>query len=314
MATNVTVYDLENYPDNAKTVTADQTTVVPTGAQGDEKWVLSFVTSAYSDISNTTAIQDIYIQEANAGWAKSSGLVSSPFTIGASNKTLGLNIDNSSGYYYVQIAEASYGGDSMASELQTQIRAIPASGLWSSSDDDLAYKNAIVNYNDGKFYIVSGNVGEFYTGTSRTSVVLTSSGSDTLYDDMGFNLGFDSETIAGVSINEALVSSNYSADSSPLSIDTGTGVTVGDCLMITDGTTTDYFTALSGTSGGTVVVSTTATNSFAGIMNSYTTGEAKVQILREQDPDQTPVSYYSSVDDITRWGIMSIVNQIDFSA
>ncbi|KKN58619.1 hypothetical protein LCGC14_0550380 [marine sediment metagenome] len=313
MATNVSVYDLENYPDNAKTVTADQATVVPTGALGDEKWVLTFTTSAYSDNTNLTAIQDIYVQEIKTGWAKSSGFASSPYALSVSSRTLGIKIDNSS-QYYIDIAIDSYGGDSLASEMQTAIRAIPDSFLWSSSDDQLSYKNAIVEYTDGKFYVISGNVGAFYTGTNRTSVVVSASGVDTLYADIGFEIGYDSQTIAATAIKEALVSTSYTADSSPLSIDTGTGVTVGDCLMITDGTSTDYFTALSGTSGGTVVVSTTATNSFAGIMNSYTVSDSKVQILREQDPDQEPVAYHSTVDSITRWGIMSVTNQIDFSS
>jgi hypothetical protein len=313
MATNVSVYDLENYPDNAKTVTTDQATVVPTGALGDEKWVLTFTTSAYSDNTNLTAIQDIYVQEIKTGWAKSSGFASSPYALSASSRTLGVKIDNSS-QYYIGVDVDSYGGDSLASEMQTAIRAIPSSNLWSSSDDQLSYKNAIVEYTDGKFYIISGNVGAFYTGTNRTSVIVSASGVDTLYADIGFEIGYDSQTIAATAIKEALVSTSYTADSSPLSIDTGTGVTVGDCLMITDGTNTDYFTALSGTSGGTVVISTTATNNFAGIMNSYVVNDSKVQILRGQDPDQEPVAYHSTADSITRWGIMSVTNQIDFSS
>ena len=63
MARNVTVYDLDNYPDNSKTVTCDQQSIVPIGYGGDEQWVLSFVTSAYSDNTNNTAIQDIYVRE-----------------------------------------------------------------------------------------------------------------------------------------------------------------------------------------------------------------------------------------------------------
>jgi hypothetical protein len=67
MAVNVTVYDLENYPDNSKTVTVDQKTVVPLGYDGDEQWVLSFTTTAYSDNTARTAIQDIYVTEMKAG-------------------------------------------------------------------------------------------------------------------------------------------------------------------------------------------------------------------------------------------------------
>lgn len=314
MATNVSVYDLENYPDNNKTVTVDQTTVVPVGAQGDEKWVLSFVTSAYSDNTNTTAIQDIYVQEARAGWAKSSGLVGGSFNIDSLNKTLGIKIDNGSKWYYVQISEAPYGGDSLASELEAQIRSIPDSDLWSSNDDPLAYKNAIVEYNDSKFYIVSGNVGEFYTGTNRSSVKITSSGIDTLYADMGFNLGYDSQTVAGTSINETLLASTYTGGTSPISISADIGITSGDAMMITNGTDTEYFTVLSGTAIS-LEVAMIDPHTFDAISNTYSGGGvSKVQLLRAQDPDQLPVPYYDTVDSITRWGIMSTANQIDFSS
>ncbi len=316
MATNVSVYDLENYPDNGKTVTTDQTTVVPTGAYGDEKWILSFSTNGYSDITNLTAIQDIYVQELKAGWAKSSGLTSIPYAVGASSRHLGVNIDNSSKIYYVAVAAASYGGDSLASALQTEIRALPtASGLqaWSSSDDSLAYKNVIVEYTDGKFYIVSGNVGAFYTGATRTSVIVTASGADTLYNIMGFNLGYDSQTIAGMSTPETTVASNYTSGTSPLSISADVGATAGDAMMITDGTNTDYFTVLSGSSTS-LEVAVSATHTFDGITNSYTASTSKVQLLKEQDPDSEPKTYHSTVDSITRWGVMSVTNQLDFSA
>ena len=62
MATSVTVYDLENYPDNSKSMTLDHKAVVPVGEEGDEKWVLSFTTTAYSDNDDRTAISDLYIQ------------------------------------------------------------------------------------------------------------------------------------------------------------------------------------------------------------------------------------------------------------
>lgn len=317
MSTNVSVYDLENYPDNGKTVTTDQTTVVPVGAQGDERWVLSFVTSAYSDNTSTTSIQDIYVQESKAGWAKSSGLVSAPFVISSANKTLGVKIDNSSKWYYVQITVASYGGDSLADELEIQIRDIPNTNLWNSSDDSLAYKNAVVEYNNSKFYIVSGNIGEFYTGTNRSSVKVTSSGIDTFHDNIGFNLGYDSQTIASITISETTLASTYTGGTSPISISADIGATAGDAMMITNGTTTEYFTVLSGTATS-LEVAMIDPHTFDAISSTYSgiggNSVSKVQRLREQDPDQTPVSYYNTVDDITRWGIMSTTNQIDFSS
>ncbi len=316
MATNVTVYDLDNYPDNAKTVTTDQTTVVPTGAYGDEKWVLSFVTSAYSDNTNLTAIQDIYVQEIKAGWVKSSGLVSGPYVIAVSSNSLGVKIDNSSQYYYIDVATGSYGGDSLASELQGKIRDIPTtSGIgWSSSDDSLAYKNSIVEYNDGKFRIVSGSVGAFYTGSSRSSVQVSASGTDTLHDDLGFNLGVDSETLAGTAANETTVSTTYVGGTSPIAISADIGATVGDAVMITNGTNTEYFTVLSGTSTS-LEVAIIDPHTFDALAYTYSgSGVSKVQLLRIQDPEQEPNSYYTTVDSAVRWGLLSVINQIDFSS
>ncbi|HEC64035.1 hypothetical protein LCGC14_0717090 [marine sediment metagenome] len=316
MATNITVYDLDNYPDNAKTITTDQTTVVPTGAYGDEKWVLSFTTSAYSDNTNLTAIQDIYVQDLKAGWIKSSGLVSGPYVVGVSNDSLGVKIDNSSKYYYIDVTNGSYGGDSLASELQTKIRAVPTtSGIgWSSSDDSLAYKNSVVEYNDGKFRIVSGSVGAFYTGSSRSSVQVLASVGDTLYDDLGFNLGVDSETLAGVVVKEATVASTYTGGTSPMSISADIGATAGDAVMITNGTNTEYFTVLSGTVTS-LEVAIINPHTFDAIANTYSGGGvSKVQLLRAQDPEGKPTSFRSTVDSAVRWGILSIINQIDFSS
>jgi len=319
MATNITVYDLDNYPDNTKTVTLDHKTIVPVGYEGDEQWVLSFVTTAYSDNTNATTIQDIYVREIKAGWLKSSGLVSAPFTIGPSNKTIGIKMDAASTYYYIDLDEfADLSGDAIAADMEDKIRAIPDDWRWSSSDDGykLAYMNASVEWQDDKFYIVSGSVSPYYIGANRSSVAVTASGSDTCYDDLGFNLSVDSQTIKGTAIYECLIGANYTIDTDTLTLGTNIGIVVGDCLMITDGTNTDYFTAISGTSGVAVKVCTAANNSYTGIKHSYvtTSGGTKVQRLKEQDPEQVPAAYYDTVDAITRWGIKSISNQIDFTS
>jgi len=317
MATNITVYDLENYPDNNKTITVDVKQVVPVGYEGDEQWTLSFVTNAFSDIATSTVIQDIYIQEIKAGWIKSSGLVGTggKFTINTANKTLGIKIDASSGWYYIELETGNnIGGDTIASDMENKIRAIPDSVLWSSSDDELAYKNASVEYTNGKFYIISGTVSPFYTGSNRSSVKVTYSGVDNAYYNLGFNLSVDSQSIASTAINEALVTSSYITDTASLVVDT-LDVSVGECLAITDNTNTDYFTALSGTTSTNIVVATSSgTAGYVGIANNYTANRAKVQVLRIQDPDQVPAAIYDDVDSAMRWGIKSIVNQIDFSS
>ena len=326
MAISVTVYDLENYPDYPKTITLDEKSVVPAGQEGDEKWVLSFVTTAYSDNTARTAIQDIYVQEIKGGWLKSSGFLGTggKFTIGATSKELDIRIDASAGaagnelYYTITLTEGvNLNGDVIASDMETQIRALPDDASWITADAsyELSYLNASVEYKEGRFWIISGTISPYYTGASRSSVKVSKVVGDTCYETLGFDLSVDSETVAGVSIKEALVvTSTYTTNTTPLTIDSGTDVAAGDCLMITDGTNTDYFTALSGTTDTSVVVPTSGNNSYIGITNSYTKDVSKVQILREQDPGQVPVAYYDIVDSVVRWGIKSITNQIDFSS
>lgn len=321
MATTITVYDLDNYPDNSKTLTIDQKSVLPIGAEGDEKWVLSFVTTAYSDIDDSTAIQDIYVQEIKTGWLKSSGFVGTggKFTIGSNSKELKIKIDASAGaalgggYYTITLDEGvNLTARAIAEDMEVKIRALTL--VAADVGYSLAYMNASVEYEGGRFWIISGSVSPYYTGTTRSSVKVVQAGGDICYQTLGFNLSVDSETIASTDIKEAMLASNYTTNTTPLSINTGTGVVAGDCLMITDGTNTDYFTAISGTTETSIVVCVHDPNNYVGIAHSYTTSGTKIQRLREQDPNQAPIAYYDTVDDVTRWGIKSIVNQIDFSA
>jgi len=309
MAVNVTVYDLDNYPDNNKTVTVDQLQVVPISYEGDEQWVLSFRTSAYSDNDNNTAIQNIYVREMRAGWLKSSGFVSGPYVIGATNKILSIKLDNSVRYYSVVLTEGTYGGNSLADHIETKIRSIPSTDPdWQSVDDSLAYINASVEYINGKFHIYSGSVAKNYTGALRTSVELTASGTDTCYEYLGFNLNMNSYDVASTAINETYISQDHTGGEASLYLNSDIGVTPGECLAITDNTNTDYFVAMA--VSGTLI---TVASGLAGISNSYTANKAKVQLLRLQDPDQVPAPVYDTVDKITRWGIKSLANQIDFS-
>lgn len=313
MAVNVTVYDLENYPDNSKTVTVDQKTVVPLGYEGDEQWVLSFTTAAYSDNTNRTAIQDIYVTEMKAGWFKSSGFVGSngKFTlVSGVNAVLGIKMDNSANTYYITLdAGVNVPGASIANDMQTKIRNIPNGAAWGTADNgyQLAYINSIVDFSNNRFYIVSGMVSPYYTGANRSSVLVTASGSDACFTTLGFDLGTSSEAIAAISAKEALLASTAASGSSTIVVDSlYTGAVAYDVGMVTNGTYTDYFQI-------TVVSGTTFTIANA-VQHTYTLGVSKVQLLKYQDPDNLPNTYFDSVDKITRWGIDSLANQIDFSS
>src|SRR5688572_1528170 len=91
MAVNVSVFNLENYPNNPKTVSVDLTELVPYGNGGEDAWVLSAVTSATA--SGGAAIQRLYINHLKFGWAKSSGLQTGPYDVTGSQKHLKIAID-----------------------------------------------------------------------------------------------------------------------------------------------------------------------------------------------------------------------------
>jgi len=327
MAVNISVYDIDNYPDNVKTVTTDHKTIVPLGTYADEKWVLSSSTAAYSDNTEATAIQDVYVQEVKTGWFKSSGFVGTggKFTITSSNNSLGVQIDASvgpdlgPGYYTIDLETGvNLTGEVIAADMEDKIRALPADVAWSTNDAGFAaaYLSVKVQYKGGKFWVVSGSVSTYYSGADRSSVKIYKIAGDTCMETLGFDLSTDSETVDGNIIPEVLLSSDYTGGVTTMSVNTGLGVAAGDALVITDNAQTNYFTALSGTVEGTIQMATVGVNAFDAIPDTVTFsgGVSKVQILSTQDPDDTPVSYYTSVDDITRWSIRYIANQIDFSS
>jgi hypothetical protein len=326
MAINVSTQDLENYPGNLKTVTVDQTSIVPAGYEGDEQYVQKFSTSAYSDVANTTGIQDIYVTEYITGWYKSSSFAGSggKFNLDATHNTLDIKVDNTTttsgsgdGYYEIvldyNIDSTPMAGSDIAADMELKIRAL----IMETEDIGftLSYLNCSVYYQDGKFWVISGSMASSYSGENRSSVKVQAGATNDCSKELGFNLSLDSQSLSGTVVTEGYITGNYTTDTTPLVVSPGTGVSVGDCLMITDGTNTDYFTALSGTTDTSIVVPIDANNSFVGIANSYTTTSgAKFQILREQDPDGMPTLWYTDIDSVVRWGIKTIVNQIDYSS
>ena len=326
MALNISTQDLINYPGNVKTVSVDQAQIVPTGYEGDEQFVLKFSTTAYSDNVNRTSIQDIYVTSIKTGWCKSSGFAGSggKFNLDSTHNKLNVKIDNTatvsgigSGYYEItldyNVDETPIDASVVAADMETKIRAITLDTV--DTGYSLAYKNASVEYLDGKFYIISGSISSYYTGEDRSSVKVLPGATNDCSKELGFDLEMNSESLASVSIRESYITANYTADTTPLTVAAGTSVTAGNCLMITDGTNTDYFTALSGTTGTSVVVPTSGNNSYIGITHNYTTTSgAKIQVLRQQDPEGVPTAWHTNIDSVTRWGVKSVVNQVDYSS
>jgi hypothetical protein len=321
MALNIDTQDLANYPGTTKRVSVDLESIVPVGYEGDEQFVLSFSTSAYSNNTSRTSIQDLYTMRFISGWCKSSGFTGSngKFSITPSANSLLVKIDattgGSSGYYTISLetSDTPIGGEAIAADIEEKIRNITLAtadvGFTS------AYTNTTVEFTDGRFWIVSGSMSNYYTGSDRSSVRVMAAASNDCSKVLGFDLSTTSEELAGVSVKEAYLVTNYTIGDTTITISPGTGVAVGDCMMIVDGTNKDYFTVISGSSSTVLVVPTLATHNYNAIQNNYTTvSGAKLQLLREQDPDSEPYAWYNSVDSIIRHGIKVIINQIDYSS
>ena len=322
MALNLDTQDLENYPGTTKRVTVDVDSLVPYGYEGDEQIVLTISTTAYSNNTNRTAIQDLYITEAKSGWLKSSGFKGSAFELDTNVNTLRIKLDTTvsgwlgDGWYNIVLedeAGSAIPGDDVADDLEAKIRALPDGVQWNAADDGfaLAYKNCSVSFESGKFKIVSGSVSDSYIGTNRSSVVVASGTSNDCYELLGFDLPTSSYVLAQQQVKEAYLSQDYpyAGDYTTMYTSGGMGTTTGDALAITDGTNTEYFIVQgTGPATGQLTVISGSLN------NTYTASKAKVQKLRMQDPEGEPTSPYSSVDAIARHGVKYLVNQIDYSS
>jgi hypothetical protein len=320
MAINIDTQDLVNYPGNVKRVTVDQESVVPQGQEGDEQFMLSFSTTAYSNIASRTAIQDYYITSFKAGWCKSSGFAGNNFALDNSHCSLEVKIDStvsgvSDGYYRITLDEndgVPIDGEVVAADMETKIRALADNLDTADIGYKLAYMNAVVEFTGGRFWIVSGSLSEYYSGTYKSAVRVRESSVNDCSAILGFNVSISSEQLASVSIKEALVTTTFSGSTasgtSQITINQSIGVAANDCMVITDGSNSDYFQVSSVDSG--VNISFNADT----VSHDYTASGAKVQILKEQDPNADPALWFNKVDKITRHGIKTIVNQIDYSS
>ena len=320
MALSVDTQDLVNYPGTNKRVTVDIDSLVPTGYEGDEQIVLVVLTTAYSDNVARTAISDLYITEAKSGWIKSSGFKGSVFKLDSTENTFRISLDTTvsgylgDGWYNVVLDHdngANLPADDVAQDMEDKIRALPADDQWNSADSGfiMAYKNCSVEFNNGKFKIISGSIGDSYTGTDKSAVAVASGTTNDCLSTLGFDLIVSTEQLAGVTIREAELLTTYSG-ASIIYTGGGTGVVTGDAMAITDGTNTEYFIVdFSNPSGSDITI-------LAGTepSNTYLANKAKVQRLRMNDPGFEPTSAYNTVDNIGRYGIKNMINQIDYSS
>ena len=320
MPITIDTQDLINYPGIVKRVTVDQDSIVPLSFEGDEQFLLSFTTTAYSDNVLRTKIQDYYITSFKAGWCKSSGFtgLGGKFALDSTHNSIEVKIDSttsgiSDGYYRIILDHADgipLDGSVIANDISIKIKALADTFGSADIGYKTAYMNSVVEFTNGRFWIVSGSVGKYYSGTYKTAVSVRASSTNDASELLGFNLQITSEDIDALSINEALVTTNYTVSGTTMTISQNIGAVDNDCLLITDGTNTNYFQLNSAPTGGGTVLTFDADR----ITNNYVANESKVQLFRIQDPDAEPMLWFSSVDKITRHGVKSIINQIDYSS
>lgn len=319
MAINIDTQDLVNYPGNVKRVTIDQESMVPQGYEGDEQFVLSFSTTAYSDNAARTRIQDLYITHFKAGWCKSSGFSGTKFALDSTHNSLEIKLDSttsgvSDGYYRITLEHndgITIDGEVVAADMETKIRALADELDTADIGYRLAFMNSTVEFTGGRFWIVSGSVSQYYSGARKSAVKVRASSVNDCSEILGFDLNTNSEDLDSVSIKEAIVLTDYVASASgtgSITLSATIGAQVNDCMIITDRVNSDYF-QIDYISGGTYIEFDRTK-----VTHDYDAGKAKVQLLREQDPDADPTLWFSDVDKITRHGVKTIINQIDFSS
>lgn len=315
MAVNVTVRDIVNFPGGtAKTVTLDITQIVPVQGdplEGDEIWVTSAVTTATA--SGGGSIESIFKNQMKRGYIESSGLAGSVFNIPASAK-MKVAIDEAAGSGVdIAMTEANnvLGAD-VAAELEAAIKAEAVVGGGGAKIGNLSYLNAQVRFENGKFIIESGTVASSFTGTGRSSVALSAPEdpfTDALRIELGFDISTASEDLAGRQLVETDLTAAYSTGDL-LTVTSTVNLDPGDAFEVLDGTNTSTG-LVSGTISSSVFRFTAVSGVELGLDNTYALGS----LVRKLHPVNVadPVSAVDTVDELYRFSIDSIVNQIDFS-
>lgn len=314
MAVNVTVRDIVNFPGGtAKTVTVDIVQVVPVGGnplEGDEIWVSSTTTAATA--SGGGSIENIFKNQMKRGWLRSSGLITGNIDIPSAARMVVAIDENIGSGLEITLTE----GDNrlaadVAADIESQIQTAALIGLGGSKAGNLSYLNAQVRFVSGRFEIESGTVGESYTGTSRSSVLI---GAPSTGTDIRATLGFDivtySQDLASRQIVETDVTSTYSSGDL-LTIRSTAGLIAGDAFEVLDSTNSSI-ALVSGTESASVIRFTSVSGVSLGLDNEYAIGSLFRKLHAVDVAD--PVSATTTVDELYRYAIDSMVNQIDFSS
>jgi hypothetical protein len=304
MAISETVKDIELNPSVSKTATLDMDKVVLVDSEGDEKYVLTCTTTATA--TGGATIADIYIRDFKMGYSKSSGFKNAPFTISSTNNTLQISIDGSDAQSITLDEGTGLNGDDVAADLQSKIAALAAAAA--VEEGNLSFLNCTVVFEDGRFVIMSGSVSNTYTGTGKSSVVVTAGATNDASITLGFNIPTESETLSSKRAAESTLSSSFTASGITLTLNSVEDMNSAEAYTITDGTNREYFMVETVTSG-----SNTLTVTSGAVTNSYASGSI-VQRLFERDSSAPLASPLEDIDAIYRFGLKSLNNQMDFTS
>jgi hypothetical protein len=207
-------------------------------------------------------------------------------------------------------------GVDVAAELEAAIKAEANIGGGGAKIGNLSYLNVQVRFLNGKFIIESGTAASSFTGSGRSSVALsppTGPFTDNLRPVLGFDIATASETLAGRQLVETDLTASYtgSAIDDLLTVTSTSNLEVGDAFEILDGTSSNI-ALVSGTISSSVFRFTSISGAGTGFGASYAAG-AMVRKLHQVNVAD-PVSAIDTVDELYRFSIDSIVNQIDFSS
>ncbi len=318
MAINVTVRDIVNFPGGtAKTITLDIAQIIPNGGnpEGDEIWVTSSTTNATA--SGSGAIQDIFKNEMKRGFLRGVPPATSLLDI-ASTSRFKLAIDEAIGAGVdIELTEGTnLLPDDVAQDIENQIRLEGEIGAGGGKEGNLSYLNAQVRFFNGVFSIESGTVTEKFTGSGKSSIAIDAPdlGVD-IRETLGLHLFVASELLAARQLAETATAVDYTTGD-VLEVTSTAGFEGGSPMEIRDVNNSQIvLISGAGVSDGLtasqirfVVVS----GAGLGLGSAYSAG-AQVRKYHEIDsPD--PVSAISTVDQLYRFQIDSMVNQVDFSS
>jgi hypothetical protein len=302
MAVSISVIDSVNYPDNAKTVSVDIKSLVDAGSDGDELWFLVASTSARA--TGNTSIDDELASYMLNGYSKTSGLTSPPYIVESGTNYLQVSIDGSV-VREITVDPGTYSGDAFSDKLEETIRDLAGEGGLEAGN--ISFKNASVDYYNGRIRIKSGTTSNTFTAAGKSSVAVTDGNTAQGFAaQLGFDMPFESETLATqcASIYVTSVSSTSSSGGTTLNVNNGTNFSAGEALYVTDGTNSEY--GIVGTGGQNNLVMK------SNLLHTYAAG-ARVQRVVYTDPDSLPPSPLDTIDKVLTSKISSIVAQIDFA-